>query len=126
MIDWNKPIEFSAHGDVWSPARLICQDRKPPVDGVCTHVILYGGGFGRGEDTYLVTPKGTCSATDTKTRVRNVKQKKKFWTYIYMLNGIPNSVTHFSDQGVLVGGNLTFGSGSPYKVINIIEGEYEV
>jgi hypothetical protein len=121
MIDWNKPIEYrSIAAAKWYQARVICKDRKTNGLTTRTHILLYHSEAC--EHTCVVTPEGTIDGAEC---VRNVKEKKKYWTYVLKDSYGLYTKLSMDDKAWSVGQTVQ-DIGRNATVVNILEGEYEI
>lgn len=121
MIDWNKPIEYVCGPSV-NPARVICKDRK--TNNGFKYVVLTESAAK--ELVFQVDENGHDNYGQI---IRNKKEKKKYWVYIGLSPATASvgvtALTFYKDHGVSVGDTLP-GYGTFGKIINILEGEYEI
>lgn len=115
FTDFNKPFEYKCADDVWVPAKFLCMRKH--TNGHDT-VILYDRG------TYEYSTHVNSSSHLTRNKV----EKRKFWTVtgIYHGSAVLTSRTYAIDPQLVVGNDFRPDNHLAAKVINIVEGEYEV
>lgn len=115
MIDWNKPIEYRASPNTKYPCRLI-SELKTQAANTNKAIAVDWGNY---ETPLRIDPSG--KGEGGQQFVFNVKEKKKYWTYIRLGRSGPIASTYNADQYIKVGDQF-----SGCTVINVLEGEYEV
>lgn len=121
MFDINKPIEYVITKHPYAAKYL----------GTCNrdyrHMVLVEGICGGPDEVRFCNDKGEVDSPGKGCKVRNVQEKKKFWTVTYLdqrysKDGQLGSYTTTNLQNKKVGDGL-YGHQN-IKVINIVEGEY--
>lgn len=109
-IDWTKPVEYKRGGE-WVPAKFLGTRRN--TDGA-SHILLV-------PLAHVYDCEGTVNVDPNSGKVRNVQEKKKFWTVTFKDGCGLSSETHAGPNyaKVVVGGTYRGG-----VVVSVVEGEY--
>lgn len=110
FTDFNKPFEYKCAHDEWVPAKFLCMRKNKDGNDA---VIL----FDRGAYEYPT------NVNSYSPLLRNKVEKKKFWTITYRnrYGGFSAVVSHNKPVNP-----VGYETSEADRIINIVEGEYEV